>query len=516
MSKTARMLTKGSSLRSLYYLSHVVVSFFMTPFVVYSLGDRLYGFWAFVGVLVGYYGLLDLGLAEAVQRYIPGAVATEDYKGCNRIFNTALPLFLALGFAVFLVTLLAYLLSPFLAGMTGNQEDAALFGKIILILGINMAIEFPLRLFLGVLASQLRYDIMSALQLLTLFLRTALVVIVLLSGYQLIALALVTVLASIPQKILTVYFAKKNLPQVQYDRKEWDFATARTLFGYSLYILVAKLADILRFNIDFVVVSTFIGLSAVTHYSIGSILAGHFMFFISSTIVVLLPVFSRLHGREDHENIKRVFFFANKISVYLSSFIGFGLIFWGRPFIERWMGPSYLDAYPVLFLLVLGFIFAFWQNPSFDLLLGTTGYRFVAAINIIEGVSNLVLSLILVRRFGLIGVALGTLIPMAIIKLIVQPIYVSRFLTVRYFEFVGRISRAISVVALALLCPALISIIFAAPDYRALIALSLISFTLYLPVLWFYGFDHSEAEIIRGVIFPKRIKSQVADSRGID
>jgi peptidoglycan biosynthesis protein MviN/MurJ (putative lipid II flippase) len=52
-------------------------------------------------------------------------------------------------------------------------------------------------------------------------------------------------------------------------------------------------------------------------------------------------------------------------------------------------------------------------------------YYYAIAI-IIEAVANLLLSIILVFRCGILGVALGTLIPMLIIRVCVMPLYVSR------------------------------------------------------------------------------------------
>ena len=508
MSKTARILVKGSTLRTLYFFIQVAVLFFMTPFVVYSLGDRMYGFWTFVGMFIGYYGLLDFGLSLATERYIASAIGAEDKEEWNRIFNISLLIFTGIGLIALLISLILALVSPW---FWSNIDDASLFSKVVLILGINMAIEFPLRAFTGVLTSQLRFDIMSILQLLTLFFRTALIVLVLVLGYKVLAMALVTALSGIPEKILKIYFAKKSLPTIQFNYKVWKRSTAKTLFSYSFYSFIFKIADILKFQVDFIVITALISLSAVTHYKIGSMLALQMQSLMVAVMGFMLPVFSRLYGKEDYDNIKKTFFFANKISIYIASFIGFGLIFWGKPFIEIWMGPDYLDAYPVLLILVLGLVFAFSQVPSLEFLLGTTGYKFVGIMSVIEGVCNLILSLILVRHFGLIGVALGTFIPISIVKLVIQPIYVSRVLNVHYFEYIQRIAKTIGFVFLALIVPALISKVFAAPNYTALLTLGFISFSIFTVSIWFFGFSSSEGEIIRGAIFLKRTKIQVAE-----
>ena len=68
MSRTARKLASGFFFRFVNTIAAAVVSVVIMPFVVHSLGDRNYGIWTLVATFVGYYGVLELGLAAAVTR----------------------------------------------------------------------------------------------------------------------------------------------------------------------------------------------------------------------------------------------------------------------------------------------------------------------------------------------------------------------------------------------------------------------------------------------------------------
>ena len=48
----------------------MAITFVLSPFVVHQLGDTRYGLWAVVGSLVGYLGLLDLGIRVGVTRFV--------------------------------------------------------------------------------------------------------------------------------------------------------------------------------------------------------------------------------------------------------------------------------------------------------------------------------------------------------------------------------------------------------------------------------------------------------------
>jgi len=73
---------------------------------------------------------------------------------------------------------------------------------------------------------------------------------------------------------------------------------------------------------------------------------------------------------------------------------------------------------------------------------GVSRHRFLAWVTLAEGIANLGLSLYWARRYGMAGVALGTLVPMFIAKLFIQPIYVCKHLQIPlatyYFKLLGR------------------------------------------------------------------------------
>lgn len=496
MSGTARKLASGFFFRFANTIATAVVSVVIMPFVVHSLGDRDYGIWTLVATFVGYYGVLELGLAAAVSRYLARSLGAKDEEDCNRVFNTSLRLYLGIG-------LLALVISGAIAAaaplVCRSPADASLFWKLILILGTSIALMFPTRVFKGLLEAHLRFDIAASVELLSLVLRTGLIFPVIYLGYGVVGLAWVTVLASLPAMVLLIYFAHRELPFLHFDRKYWHRGTARSLFSYSAYSLIANLANILRFKVDVVVVARYVSLVAVTHYRVGGVLTQYFFDLMSSMFGVFPSVFSRQEGARDFDGLKRTFFFASKCAICVSSFIGFGMLAWGKPFIVRWMGPRYADAYLVLVLLVVGVTVSLWQGPSVSLLYAISKHKFYAIFNSIEGVANLVLSLVFVHWYGMYGVALGTLIPILITRIVIQPIYVCRVANIDYFEYARRSLRTLAFVALSLVIPVLLSIKFAAPDYKVLFALGIVSTVLYAIPLWLFELSGSETEILRSV-----------------
>ncbi len=431
-----RTIVLGSGLRVVGLILNIAAAFFVMPFVVHSLGDRLYGYWALVGALVGYYGLLDLGIVSAVQFQVASALGKQDLNLANRSISTAFFTFSALGSVALLLTVLLAVMAKF---FFHSSDDIWLFRKVLLIMGIGFAVGFPGRVFVGAISAHLRWDLIAACDIGFLVARTLVIVAGIKFGGGLVFLAAVNVAAdafSIGSQILILHRIQHGL---QISRKLASRSILKQLMSYGGWASIIKIADQLRFYVDGWVVGIFVGISSVTHYAIASRLSLSFMGLIIAVLGILSPWFSLMLGNKDYAGIRRVFSFGTKISASLSTIIAACLLLYGYPFIASWMGIGYIDAFWPLIILVIAVYSDVSQVPLVSYLYGVSKHGFLAKITLGEGLINFGLSIYLARRYGMTGVAIGTLIPMLIAKLCILPVYACRQLNLPLAEYYLRI-----------------------------------------------------------------------------
>lgn len=481
MQSVGHKLLSGSSLRVANFAAHVVVAFFLSPFIIHTLGDRLYGFWTLIATFIGYYGLLDFGLSTAVGRHMAGALGSKDDEEIKRLYNTALPIFTGIGFVALLITIVIVLISPLLLT---DPTEIPVFRIVILILGFNMVIDFLSRVFIGSLHAQMNFHIVSIIGIAALFVRSSLIVLALNAGYQLIALALISFCTGAAAKFLLYYYAKKKLPSLIINKNHFNFATAHKLFSYSFYMMISQVANQLRFHADAFVIASFLNLSLVTHYGIAGTLITYFNQLIGTIMSVFNPLFSQQEAGQTPLKMQTTLYFATRISVGTSSFIGFGMIAWGSPFIERWMGVDYLDAYPCLVVLVIGMLSFLWQLPAHSFLYATSKHKILAILNLIEGIANLCLSLVLVRHYGIFGVALGTFFTLIISKMIAFPVFFARVTPFVYFEYMRNLLFYVIICSMSLIIPYFITVFFISADYTNLLLVAILSAVSYAISSW--------------------------------
>jgi O-antigen/teichoic acid export membrane protein len=174
------------------------------------------------------------------------------------------------------------------------------------------------------------------------------------------------------------------------------------------------------------------------------------MSLVASGMTVLTPRFALLEGRQDHQEMKRLFLLSLKVSATLSFGCCLGAFLFGKQVIFFWVGPEFGASVLVLWILAGSFSIALAQTPGIGLMYALNKHKWYALVTILEGFANLALSIYLARRLGLVGVALGTAIPMVIVKLFVQPVYVSRIVSIKLYEYVRAILPSFSLAAILL------------------------------------------------------------------
>jgi O-antigen/teichoic acid export membrane protein len=309
-------------------------------------------------------------------------------------------------------------------------------------MGIGFALGFPGRAFIGALSAHLRLDLCAAVTILVLFIRAGFIVVVIGEGGGIVSLALIALVSDAFTYVLYYVTLRKVQANLKISIALVNLQTIRELFHYSWYSLIVQLSDQLRFSIDGWMVGIFVGVSAVTHYAIASRLSQAFMALIIAILGILSPWFSQLWGSSDLDGIRRVFVLGTRAAATISTIIACTLILYGHAFVKAWMGGSYLDAYWPLALLVAAIFIDVSQQPSVSYLFGVSRHRFLAWLTLAEAIANVGLSIYWARKYGMFGVALGTLVPIAIAKILIQPAYVCRHvrlsLRTYYFDLLGR------------------------------------------------------------------------------
>src|SRR5262249_25581044 len=134
---------------------------------------------------------------------------------------------------------------------------------------------------------------------------------------------------------------------------------------------------------------------------------------IRSLTTTLTPAVSALEARGSTNAIRDLFLTGCRYALYLALPIQIGLILFGGSFLELWLRDATfrINGEPVLWALAATMGVAMMQSVAARVLYGTGKIRLFARLMLLEALLNLGLSIALIGRLGILGVALGTAIP---------------------------------------------------------------------------------------------------------
>jgi len=192
--------------------------------------------------------------------------------------------------------------------------------------------------------------------------------------------------------------------------------------------------------------------------------------------------------------------FVTKINNILSLFGGGLIIIVGRPFISKWMGDNYLDAYPVLVVLIIAMIIEAIHNPSNNVLYAIAKHRYIATVGTFEGIINFILSLVLIQYYGILGVAIGTAIPLIVSRLFLLPLYTCRCIGLPITQYYSNlfVTTLFTITYLGLFYMLAKDIII--PQYMAIVVASLSALPVYFFCIFFVSFNRSERILLRSLL----------------
>jgi O-antigen/teichoic acid export membrane protein len=164
---------------------------------------------------------------------------------------------------------------------------------------------------------------------------------------------------------------------------------------------------------------------------------------------------NNLHGTKDRVKLQEFFQRASHITAACASLLT-GLLVGLAPVLFRlWVGRGYEESATVLQILVAGYFLDLATNPGIGSLYATARHKYFAVQTTIEGIASFTLAFILGAKYGMKGVALGIVIPITLIKVTIQPWYVTRNLGIRlatyWFRVIGLTTLTAGVLTAGLL-----------------------------------------------------------------
>jgi O-antigen/teichoic acid export membrane protein len=383
----------------------------MLPFNIRHLGQSAYGLWVLVTSLTTYFSLLDLGYASAQVKFAARYRAKRDAQALNEITSTLFFLFSGIG-------LVAYVAAGVMALNLGRIFSLApaqiqMGRSVLLITSLYLAAGFPFSVFGGIVNGFQRYYRNNIIAIVTSVLVAVVNVIVLRMGYGIVELVALTTLIRLGSFGFYRRSAYLAFPLLRIRPALVSFGRLREITGFSIFLLLIDIAGKINFSADMMVIGAFMTTSAIAIWAVAirvvdipALLTGALTRFIFPTVVD-----SATNDRMDR--LRLLLVQGTRLCLAMVVPLTCVISILARPAVLSYVGPKFAGSVPIIWILSGVVLTRVGTTTSSTILKGTERHQFLAYYSLAVAVLNLALSCLMVRPWGLVGVAIGTLIPVA-------------------------------------------------------------------------------------------------------
>jgi O-antigen/teichoic acid export membrane protein len=473
------------------------------PYVVHRIGDAAAGIWLLLGSVTGYMGLLELGLVPSLAQSVAADSGRGNRRGLNEAASTTLTVLCALATIPLLTVLAVPRLVEILQVPAGLREQAQVVFRVAI---CGFALRMPLATFQAVLLGTQRQDRCNQLWILVVAAKFVGAVCLLLTGFGLVAIvtmeALVHLGAGIPQS----RWAFGEVPGLKLRLRLASLTRARALVSFGGTLLVLSVCSLVSEQTNRLVIAGFLPVAMVTYFSAGWKLY-QLAYSVPTTLVqAVSPLAAHLHGRGDREGLRTLFLRMTKYTTGLAWPLVLSLGFCAAILLRLWMGRPFAAYFRVVQVLVVAFGVTAYNHAGSSILVGTKRIGPVLwRYQLPQAVMTFALSVWLVQRLGVLGVAVATTLPVVLLEGVFLSFALSE-IGVGTAEFIRRVVLPTLGPAVVAYAPLGIAYSLLDVDSIGLLAVAALSSVLYGVLFWRLSLDPLErAELIAHAPFATRL-----------
>lgn len=405
------------------YIGNIVITilgFVLRTVFIYKLGKTLLGVNGLYTNILSVLSLADLGLGTAMNFSLYDPVAKKDYKRIT-IYMTLFKK--AYRYIAVVVAVLGLLLVPFLQYIIKDSGDIGI-GELRLyyvIFLVNIVSTYFVAYKYSLVNAEQKGYIQTNILTITKFITVSLQIIVLISGFGFTVYLLAQMFVELAQKVfVSIYLDKKYPYLLEKPEGELPEKDKKEIVKNVKALLLHKIGDIARFQTDNIIISAFISISLVGMVDNYVLVTTSISGFVNILFNSVLASLGNLIATESKEKQYQVFKAYRFMGAWIYGFSAVGYFVLLTPLISLLWGSDF-----ALGIGAVGFFLLDYYFKGFRIVL--TNFKTAAGIfdedkyiALVQGAVNLVISIALVQKLGLVGVYIGTVIS-GLIANIVKP-----------------------------------------------------------------------------------------------
>jgi O-antigen/teichoic acid export membrane protein len=380
------------------------------PLTAHYLGTERFGMWLTLSSFLTWVSLADLGLANSLTNALATADGKDNQKQAREMLSSTIYLMLAVIIVIVLCLTISYPLIPWakifnVKSVTAisEVEQAVLVSLVIFVLRLPLSI--PKRIYDAYQDGYI-YQFYSIVGSLLSFI--ALVVAIQhQEGLPLLIASYfgVTLLGDL---LAATYLFTWQKPWLVPKPGDFRWENANWLMKTGMLMWISQISAIIIFQTDLIIVAQLFGASEVASYGVTLKIFSLVSTIASAFLSPLWGSYSEALARNDIPWIAKVF----KRSIFLNLFwslpLGILLSVFSPSIVSSWVAQDAIPSNLLILAMLMTSLIGVVSNCVGILMAGLCEVSLSAKVGILQGITNILLSIFLARILGVSGVAWAT------------------------------------------------------------------------------------------------------------
>lgn len=415
----------NSTINIFAFLLTFIPNLILQKIFINVLGEDIRGLNGLYSSIIGWLSIIELGAGTAIIFSLYKPYADKDYSKIRAYIRFYQKFYIRIGLIIFCI---GFLLTPFLQYFIENKTlDLRIvnIGFILYLLNSCITYLFSSKLCI-LLVAQEGYKISIGTTLSKII--TILIQIVFLNIYaSFIIFTLIQFIINCIYYILINIYIIQKYPWIIEGTEELEIGEKSSLLRNVKAMFMHKIGSLFVFGTDNIIISKYLGLAKLGYYSNYQLIINAIQNVISTAQQGLTASIGNLLVESDEKyacSIHNKIFFLNFWIASCCTIVLYNSL---NQFIVIWIGEKFLLDRLTFIVIIINFYF-YLMKGSIDKFKEASGSYYQDRFSpIIEGLVNLICSLILVNFIGLPGIFLGTLISNFTVLFWVKPYIVYKY-----------------------------------------------------------------------------------------
>lgn len=400
----------GVVLSYVLMIFEVLSTLLITPFIIKTLGQAEYGVYKLIIAINAYLMLLDLGVGNAVIRYIAKFRAQKDTLQERKFFGVATIYYFFIAIITLIIGCILVWAFPYVFAKGLTVSEVAIGQKLLGVMMINSAVTLGTTVYSNILIGYEKFAVSKISSIVQVIVKMIFTYVTLKMGMGSVGVVCVNLFTTIIGKAYCVGYVFIGI-KLRPVFKGIDVSFVKEIVGYSSLILLQMIATQLNSSVDQIVLGMCVTSSAIIIgiYGVGTQIVQYFQSIGTVFTGVLMPgivqmVERRPSPKELNDEMVRI---GRIIFMVLGMIWGCFLVA-GEEFIILWAGESNKDAYYVALLLMFAYVWILTESIGSQILWALNQHKEQSILKLIIVLLNIILTIILIRWNPLIGATIGT------------------------------------------------------------------------------------------------------------